>query len=287
MHSSKYWSFCPGIVSLLWVPIFNEQREDYRVDRVKRQAVRLKGKVTIVTGASRGIGAAIARRFAREGSKVVIDYNQSKAEAVRLLGEIKEAGGDAIIVGADVSVPADVKKLVRETIDAYGRVDILINNAGVMFTQTFLDADDDVWDKTIDINLKGAYLCSKEVAPIMLKQKSGKIINISSNSGAYHPSAMRFVEYVVSKAGLNGLTKALALKLGPHINVNAILPGWIETEMIAGIPSATAQAVIDETPLKRNGTSDEVANAAVYLASDESDFVTGELHMVTGGRGMH
>jgi 3-oxoacyl-[acyl-carrier protein] reductase len=121
----------------------------------------------------------------------------------------------------------------------------------------------------------------------MLKQKSGKIINISSNSGAYHPSAMRFVEYVVSKAGMNGLTKALALKLGPYINVNAILPGWIETDLVAGIPSAVARATIDETPLKRNGTPDEVANAAVYLASDESDFVTGELHMVTGGRGMH
>ena len=249
--------------------------------------MRLKGKVTIVTGASRGIGAAIARRFAKEGSKVVIDYNRSEAEAVRLLDEIQKAGGEGMIVKADVSDPADVKRLVRKTVEAYGRVDVLINNAGVMFTQTFLDAEDDTWDKTIDINLKGTYLCSKEVAPIMLEQKRGKIINISSNSGAYHPSAMRFVEYVASKAGMNGLTKALALKLGPYVNVNAILPGWIETEMIAGIPSATAQAIIDETPLRRNGTSDEVANAAVYLASDESDFVTGELHMVTGGRGMH
>jgi 3-oxoacyl-[acyl-carrier protein] reductase len=249
--------------------------------------VRLKGKVTIVTGASRGIGAAIARRFAREGSKVVIDYYRSKAEATKLLSEIRKAGGEGMIVKADVSDRADVRRLVKETVESYGRVDILINNAGVMFTQTFLEADDDVWDRTIDVNLKGAYLCSKEVAPIMLKQKKGRIINISSNSGAYHPSAMRFVEYVVSKAGMNGLTKALALKLGPYISVNAILPGWIETEMVAGIPSSTAQAIIDETPLRRNGTPDEVANAAVYLASDESDFVTGELHMVTGGRGMH
>src|ERR1700722_9347843 len=136
--------------------------------------MRLKGKVTIVTGASRGRGAAIARRFAKEGSKVVIDYNRSEAEAVRLLDEIQKAGGEGMIVKADVSDPADVKRLVTKTVETYGRVDVLINNAGVMFTQTFLDAEDDTWDKTIDINLKGTYLCSKEVAPIMLEQKRGK-----------------------------------------------------------------------------------------------------------------
>jgi len=121
----------------------------------------------------------------------------------------------------------------------------------------------------------------------MLKQKSGKIINISSNSGAYHPSAMQFVEYVVSKAGMNGLTKALALKLGPNINVNAICPGWIKTEMVGNIDPEVEKKILDESPMKRFGTVDDIANAAVYLASDDSNFVTGELHMVTGGRGMH
>ncbi len=249
--------------------------------------MRLNGRVTIVTGASRGIGRAIAKRFAKEGAKVVINYNHSRSQAAKLLREIQGAGGEAIIVKADVSNPRDVKRLVKKAVEAYGRVDVLVNNAGVLFQETFLDAPEDVWDKTIDINLKGAYLCCREVAPLMLTQKKGKIINISSNSGAYHPSAMRLVEYTTSKAGMNGLTKALALKLGPYVTVNAILPGRIETDMTAGVSPESSRAVVDETPLKRLGTPDEVANAAVYLASDDSDFVTGELHMVTGGRGMH
>jgi len=249
--------------------------------------LKLKDRVTIVTGASRGIGSAIARRFAAEGSKVVINYHNSEEKASRLVDEIKRNGGEAIAVRGDVSKPEEVRQLVKKTVDAYGRVDILVNNAGVMFQDTFLDATEEVWDQTIDINLKGAYLCSKEVAPIMLKQKRGKIINISSNSGTYHPSALRFVEYVVSKAGMNGLTRALALKLGPYVNVNAICPGWIKTEMVGDIDPEIQKMILEETALKRYGTPDEVANAALYLASDESNFVTGELHMITGGRGMH
>lgn len=247
----------------------------------------LENKVAIITGGSRGIGSAITRRFAAEGAKVVVNYNLSEKKASQLADEIRHGGGQAITVKADVSKSEDVKRLVEKTVQEYGRIDILVNNAGVMFQQTFLDAPETVWDQTIDINLKGAYLCSKEVAPIMLKQKKGKIINISSNSGLYHPSAMRFVEYVVSKSGMNGLTKALALKLGPYINVNAICPGWIKTEMVADTDPELEKRLIEETALKRFGTPDEVANAAVYLASDESDFVTGELHIVAGGRGMH
>ena len=249
--------------------------------------MKLKDRVAIITGASRGIGSAIAKRFAKEGAKVVINYNQSEDKASRLVDEIRMNGGQALAVRADVSKPDEVKQLVKKTVDAFGRVDILVNNAGVMFQNTFLDATEEVWDQTIDINLKGAYLCSKEVAPIMLKQKKGKIINISSNSGIYHPSALRFVEYVVSKAGMNGLTRALALKLGPYVNVNAICPGWIKTEMVAETDPEVERMVLEETALKRFGTADEVANAALYLASDDSDFVTGELHMITGGRGMH
>jgi 3-oxoacyl-[acyl-carrier protein] reductase len=249
--------------------------------------LRLSGKVAIITGASRGIGYAIAKRFAEEGAMVVLDYNTSKSGAAKLLREIRESGGEGMIVKADVSNYKEVKEMVKKTLDKYGRIDILVNNAGVMFTETFLDASDDVWDKTIDVNLKGAYLCSKAVAPTMLKQKRGKIINISSNSGLYHPSAMRFVEYVVSKAGMNGLTKALALKLGPYVNVNAVCPGWIKTDMVAAIDPEVEKAIINETALKRYGTPEEVANAALYLASNESDFVTGELHLVAGGRGMH
>src|ERR1700694_6018965 len=194
---------------------------------------RLEGKVAIVTGSSRGIGKAIAERLAAEGAKVTVNGVGGEREAQGVVDSIKRIGGDALSVRADVAKAAEVKSLVGATVDRFGRVDILVNNAGVMVTKSVLETTEDDWDRTIDVNLKGAYLCSKEVAPIMLEQKAGKIIMMSSNSGLYHPSAMRFTEYVTSKAGMNGLTKALALALGPHVTVNAICPGWIKTDMIA------------------------------------------------------
>jgi 3-oxoacyl-[acyl-carrier protein] reductase len=248
---------------------------------------RLDGNVAIVTGSSRGIGRAIAERFAAEGAKVIVNWVGREREAQGVVDSIKKDGGDALSVRADVSSSADVKELVRATVDHFGRVDILVNNAGVMFTKSVLETTEDDWDRTIDINLKGAYLCAKEVAPIMLKQQAGKIIMMSSNSGLYHPSAMRFTEYVTSKAGMNGLTKALALALGPHITVNAICPGWIKTDMIADTDPVVEQRILDETALRRWGTPDDVAGAAVFLASKEADFITGELLIVAGGRGMH
>jgi 3-oxoacyl-[acyl-carrier protein] reductase len=248
---------------------------------------RLKDQVAIVTGASRGIGRSIAEVFASEGAKIVVNYNSDEKKASEVAKEIERKGGQAICVRADVSNPADVKRLVNTTLDKFGRIDVLVNNAGVMFPEDFLSAGDHVWNKTIDINLKGAYLCSKEVAPIMIKQKRGKIINISSNSGLYHPSSMRYVEYVTSKAGMNGMTKAMALRLGPYITVNAICPGYIKTEMVAHNDPTVEKMLLDETALKRFGRPDEVASAAVYLASNEADFVTGELLIVAGGRGMH
>jgi 3-oxoacyl-[acyl-carrier protein] reductase len=248
---------------------------------------RLDGKVAIVTGSSRGIGKAIAERFAAEGAKVTVNWAGREREAQAVVDAIQAGGGEAFSVGADVSSSADVKKLVAATVDRFGRVDILVNNAGVMITKSVLETTEDDWDRTIDVNLKGAYLCSKEVAPIMLRQQAGKIIMMSSNSGLYHPSAMRFTEYVVSKSGMNGLTKALALALGPHITVNAICPGWIKTDMIADTDPAVEKTILDETALHRWGTTDDVAGAAVFLASKEADFITGESLIVAGGRGMH
>ena len=247
----------------------------------------MKDQVAIITGASRGIGRSIAEAFAQEGAKVVINYNSNEAKASEVAKEIEKKDGHTICVKADVSVVGDVKNLVNTTLDRFGRVDILVNNAGVMDPEDFLATSEEAWDRTIDVNLKGAYLCSKEVAPIMIKQKKGKIINISSNSGLYHPSSMRYVEYVTSKAGMNGMTKAMALRLGPYITVNAICPGYIQTEMVAHNDPATEKMLLDETALKRFGRPDEVANAAVFLASDEADFITGELMIVAGGRGMH
>jgi 3-oxoacyl-[acyl-carrier protein] reductase len=248
---------------------------------------RLDGQVAIVTGSSRGIGKAIAERFAAEGAKVTVNWVGKEREAQAVVDSIKQSGGDALSVRADVSKSSDVKHLVRATVEQFGRIDILVNNAGVMFTKSVLDTTEEEWDRTIDVNLKGAYLCAKEVAPIMLGQEAGKIIMMSSNSGLYHPSAMRFTEYVTSKAGMNGLTKALALALGPHITVNAICPGWIKTDMIADTDPEVEHRILAETALRRWGTTGDVAGAAVFLASKEADFITGELLIVAGGRGMH
>jgi 3-oxoacyl-[acyl-carrier protein] reductase len=248
---------------------------------------RLAGKVAIVTGASRGIGRAVAERFAANGAKVVVNYTRGKDAAAAVVAEIVAAGGEAIAVQADVSRVEDVRRLVKETLESFGRVDTLVNNAGVMIAKKVLETTEEDWDRTIDVNLKGAYLCSKEVAPVMIRQGAGSIVNMSSNSGLYHPSAMAFTEYVVSKAGMNGLTKAMALAFGPQIRVNAICPGWIRTDMVEEIEPATQQRILDETALKRWGTPGDVAASAVFLASDDAAFITGELLIVAGGRGMH
>ena len=248
---------------------------------------RLGGKVAIVTGASRGIGRAIAERFAANGARLVVNYSLGSAGAAVVVAAIETAGGEAIAIQGDVSRGPDVRRLVEQTINRFGRVDILVNNAGVMVAKGVLETTEDEWDRTIDVNLKGAYLCSKEVAPHMIRQGVGRIINISSNSGLYHPSAMRFTEYVVSKAGMNGLTKAMALAFGPQITVNAICPGWIRTEMVEEIDPETQRRILDETALRRWGMPGDVAASAVFLASEEADFITGELLIVAGGRGMH
>ena len=248
---------------------------------------RLAGKVAIVTGASRGIGKAIAVRFADEGARVVVNYRERAADADAVVAGIQATGGDAVAIAADVSSATDVKRLVDATLERYGRIDILVNDAGVMVAKGLFETTEDDWDQTIDINLKGAYLCSKAVAPIMIRQEGGTIINMSSNSGLYHPSAMRFTEYVVSKAGMNGLTKAMALALGPHVTVNAICPGWIRTDMVEIIEPEVQQRILDETALRRWGTPDDIASSAVFLASNEAAFITGELLIVAGGRGMH
>jgi 3-oxoacyl-[acyl-carrier protein] reductase len=248
---------------------------------------RLEGKVAIVTGASRGIGRAIAERFSNDGARVVVNYVAGETLANGVVDGIAARGGEAIAVRADVSRGDDVRDLVAATVDQFGRIDILVNNAGVMVAKGALETTEEEWDQTIDTNLKGPWLCSRAVAPIMIRQDGGTIINMSSNSGLYHPSAMKFTEYVVSKAGINGLTKALALALGPHVTVNAICPGWIRTDMVEIIDPAVQQRILDETALARWGTPDDIASAAAFLASADAAFITGELLIVAGGRGMH
>jgi 3-oxoacyl-[acyl-carrier protein] reductase len=218
---------------------------------------------------------------------VTVNHVVGSSAADAVVAGITSRGGDAIAVRADVSRGGDVRDLVAATMEHFGRIDILVNNAGIHVAKGLFETTEDEWDRTIAINLKGPYLLSKEVAPIMIRQEAGTIINMSSNSGLYHPSAMRFTEYVTSKAGLNGLTKALALALGPHITVNAICPGWIRTDMLGEIDPEVHQQILAETALARWGTPADIAASAVFLASSEAAFITGELLIVAGGRGMH
>ncbi|MGQ9542553.1 MAG: SDR family NAD(P)-dependent oxidoreductase [Candidatus Bathyarchaeia archaeon] len=248
--------------------------------------MRLKGKVALITGAGRGIGRAIAKLFAQEGAKVAVNYSRSESEASSLAKEIESLGGETLLVKADISKAEQVREMVKKVLERFGRIDILVNNAGILFPAGFLDSTEEMWDRTMDVNLRGAYLCSKEVAPIMLGQKKGKIINIASVCGLAQHSALGNTPYVVSKAGVIGLTRSLAVNLGPHINVNAIAPGVIDTEMVSFFTPERKRMIIEETLLKRIGRPEDVAKVALFLASEESDFITGEVITVSGGRGM-
>jgi len=248
--------------------------------------LKLQGKVAIVTGASRGIGRAIAKSFAREGANVVINYNASETQASDLFNELVAGGSNAILAKADVSKKQEVKNMVDKTLTEWGRVDVLVNNAGILIPKDFLETTEEDFDRIIGVNLKGTFFCCQLVAPIMRRQGKGKIINIASVSALVQPSGLRFTDYVSSKAGIIGLTRSLAVNLGPNISVNAICPGTIETDIIAFMPDQTKKLMIDETLLKRLGKPEEIASAAVFLASDESDFITGEVITVGGGRGM-
>ena len=246
---------------------------------------KLTGRVAIVTGASRGIGSAIARKLAEEGAKVVINYNTSSKQAEETRREIAEKGGESITYRGDVSNSRDVKEMVEATLAKFGRVDILVNNAGIIFRKRILESTEEEWDRTLDVNLKSVYLCSKAVAPIMIQQKHGKIVNISSISGLNGPSsAVEIPDYTASKAGVIGLTRALAIDLAPTINVNVVCPGAVETDMLGTMAEEARRMRIVETPLKRFGRPDEIAAAVLFLASDDSDFVTGETLVVSGGR---
>jgi 3-oxoacyl-[acyl-carrier protein] reductase len=246
---------------------------------------RLDGKVAVVTGAGRGIGQAIAEIFASEGARVAVGYNTSKDGASKVVEHIKKRGGKGMAVKVDVTSPADVSRMVSKVVDEFGTIDVLVNNAGVLIPDEFLKIRPGDWDRVLDTNLKGAFLCSQAVAPLMLK-KGGRIINIASVSGLALPSAMDSVGYVASKAGLIGLTRAMAVHLGPKINVNAVAPGTIETEMTKSLSKSTVQGMVDESFAKRLGKPEEVAYACVFLASDEASWITGEVLTVSGGRGM-
>ncbi len=239
-------------------------------------------KTVIVTGASKGIGAATAIFFATKGYNVVINYNESYQSASLLSRSLNEQGCKTITVKANVANKLDAQRLISETIDRFGSVDVLVNNAGVSFIGTITETDEYDSDRIFDINLKGVYNCCKAVTPAMVSQKSGKIINISSMWGQVGASCE--VAYSAAKAGVIGLTKALAKELAPSgITVNAIAPGLIETAMNNDISAEDLSAFVTEIPLARMGNPNEIAAAVYFLASNEADYITGQVLGINGG----
>ncbi len=241
----------------------------------------LSDKVAIVTGASRGIGRVIALALASQGAKVVASARNAEALA-ELTVEIKSQGGDALGVVGDVAVEGDANNLVKQAVEAFGQVDIFVNNAGITRDGLLLRMKTADWDAVLDTNLKGAFLCTRAVAKVMSKQRSGRIINISSVVGEMGNAGQ--ANYCASKAGLLGLTKSVARELARrNVTVNAITPGFITTEMTEDMTEKAQETMTQQIPLGRPGSAEDVANAVVFLASDQSAYITGQVLGVNGG----
>ncbi|MFO7540048.1 MAG: 3-oxoacyl-[acyl-carrier-protein] reductase [Chloroflexota bacterium] len=246
----------------------------------------LKGKVAIVTGASRGIGQVVAEDLAAHGANVVVNYNTSQAAASAVVAAIKEQGGEATAVQADVSQMEEAKMLVKTTLDAYGQIDILVNNAGTTRDTLLMMMKEDDWDTVIDTNLKSVFNCCKAVArPMLRRKKGGRIINISSVVGLIGQAGQ--TNYAASKAGIIGFSKSLAKELGPRqITVNAIAPGFFPTALTAELAPEMVDKLMEFIPLGRWGDLPEVAHLVTFLASDKAAYITGEVIRVDGGIGM-
>lgn len=239
-------------------------------------------KTVLITGASKGIGATMAIRFAEKGYNVVMNYNNSVQSAILLQKSLKESGYSVIAFKANVKNRLDVELMVKETLYRFGSIDILINNAGVANQSLFTDVSEQDWNDIIGVNLTGVFNCCQAVLPHMISQKSGSILNISSMWGEVGASCE--VAYSAAKAGVIGLTKALAKEVGPSgITVNCITPGLIDTAMNQNLPIDDVSAMINDTPMGRIGTTNDVASAALYLTSDEATYITGQILGVNGG----
>jgi NAD(P)-dependent dehydrogenase (short-subunit alcohol dehydrogenase family) len=246
----------------------------------------LKEKVAIITGAKGGMGKADALLLSKAGAKiVVVDISQEECQIV--VDEIKKQGGEAIAVKCDVSKEVEVDAMVKKTVDTFGKVDILVNNAGICHFKPFLEMTEEDWDKTLDINLKGYFLCAKTCAKEMVKQKSGVIVNITSIvMGQIGKGIAGLSHYSASKGGIAALTKTLAVELASYnIRVNAIAPGAIDTPMASSTKTdpKAMEGIMAMVPLHRMGNAEEIANTVLFLASDASSYITGSIIVVDGG----
>jgi len=241
--------------------------------------LRFQNKVVLITGSSRGIGKATAILFAREGANVVVNCEKQTSEAEKVVKTI--GNSKAIFIQADVSKEGEVKRLVSEAIKKYGKIDILVNNAGTIFRPGDWKSDLATWRKTIDTDLTSAWLLIREVAPIMLKNKSGSIVNLVSVYGFLGAAAV--LAYTSAKGGLITMTKSFAKELAPAIRVNAIAPSNVMTDMTKGAGEELIEIFKQQTPLKRIAEPDEIAKAILFLASDDASYITGEILVVDGG----
>lgn len=242
----------------------------------------LKEKIALVTGASRGIGKAIAVALAEAGATVVINYNGSKERADEVKAQIEGMGGTAITYQCDVSDFTAVETMMKELIKEYGKIDILVNNAGITRDNLIMKMKEEDFDAVIDTNLKGAFNTIKCISRQMLKQRSGKIVNIASVSGVAGNAGQ--ANYSAAKAGMIGLTKSIAKELSSRgINVNAVAPGFIETDMTAALSDDVKKVAEQSIPFGRMGKPEEIADAVVFLASDKASYITGQVLCVDGG----
>jgi acetoacetyl-CoA reductase len=241
----------------------------------------INNKVAIVTGGSRGIGAAISMELARNGVKVVINYNSRNELAEKVVAEINEMGSEAYAVQADVSKLADAEKLIKEAVNHFGRLDILVNNAGITRDRSFKKLSEEDWRTVIDVNLNSVYNTTSFALQHLLESDAGRIINISSIIG--QAGGFGQTNYAAAKAGMIGYTKSLALELAKSgVTVNAIAPGFIDTEMVKAIPENIRESIVAKVPQRRFGQPDEIAKGVIYLCKD-GDYITGQQLNINGG----
>ncbi len=243
--------------------------------------MKLKNKVAIVTGSSRGIGKAIALAFAKEGAKIIINYVKAKSEAENVVEQIKKISSEAIAIRCDVSKEDEVKNLIAKSIEKFGKIDILVNNAGIVYDIPFFEKTSEQVQHTLDVNFKGTYLCSK-YASVHMKSPGSSIINISSTNGIDTLSTDS-ADYDASKAAVISLTKNLAQQLGPKIRVNCIAPGWVYTDINKDLSKEYLDEEKENIIMKRFGKPEEIASVAVFLASEEASFITRAVIVADGG----
>ena len=242
----------------------------------------LEGRVALVTGASRGIGKAIALVLGQRGAKVAVNYNRNSYGAVCVTSAIEELGSDALSIGADVSNQAQVEHLVARVMEHWGRLDILVNNAGIVRDKLLLRMTTEEWDQVINVNLRGTFLCTRTVLPCMMSNHYGRIVNIASTAGISGNRGQ--ANYAASKAGVIGFTKAVAQEVASlSITVNALAPGYTATDMVTQLPRDVQSEILSRIPMNRLGTPEGVAEAVCFLASDGAGYITGQVLGIDGG----